>query len=108
DHLDRVLQIVESHQRLDKEEKNLRHAEGIFFIAGDVVKLLDRIVGNITEGAAEKGRHTGHRHRPAAAEQLLENLERRLGAEPARSAALDDFHLCAARLENPAGPGAEE
>ena len=55
-------------------KKDLRHAEGIFLAVDDAVKLLDGIVGDVAQGAAEKGRNTGHRHRPVILQQFLQGL----------------------------------
>ena len=61
-----MLQIIKRDQSLDKNEKNLGHAERVILAAGNLVQLLDGIVRNIAEGAAEKGRNSRHRDGPAS------------------------------------------
>ncbi len=72
------------------------------------MKLLDGIVSDVAQSAAEKGRNTGHRHRPVILQQFLSAFSGVVGLPFFDFAVLDDFDLVAARFENPLRPGAEK
>ena len=67
-----MLQIIESNQRLHEEEKYLRHPQWIFLVACNLVELFDRVIGDISQGAAKKGWNTRNRHCLIASQQLFQ------------------------------------
>jgi hypothetical protein len=71
DDLDGMFQIIESDHSLDEQKENFRCIEGRVFVAGDTMKLLDGIIGDIAQGPAKKGRNTWYRNRSIITHELF-------------------------------------
>jgi hypothetical protein len=103
-----MFQIVEGNERLDENKKDLRHAQRIFLVVANLVKLLDGVVGDVTQRAAEKGRDARNRDGLATLEQLFEDFQRLIGNPGLRFAVLDDRDPIAMGLEDAVRPRAQE
>src|SRR3990172_2371257 len=103
-----MFQIVEGNERLDENKKDLRHVQRIFLVVANLVKLLDGVVGDVTQRAAKKGRDAGNRDGLATLEQLFEDFQRLIGNPGLRLAVLDDRDPIAMGLEDAVRPRTQE
>src|SRR5918995_1653389 len=108
DDLDGMFQVVESDQSLDEQKEDLRRIERAVFVVRDPVKLLDRIVGDIAQGATEKWRDTRNHHRSIISHELFQRIEGHFAVEFSFFTIFDDFDLFASAFKNEPRPASQE
>src|SRR5262249_1540764 len=86
---------------LHKNKKHLRQTKAVFPGQRDVVKLLDCVIGDVTQGAAEERRNPRDLNAAVLCEKVFQDVERAVGGQSFHAAVFYDLNLAAAGLENP-------
>src|SRR5918994_4401981 len=100
DDLNGMFQVIEGNQSLDEQKKNLRRSERRVFVIADAVKMFNRIIGDIAQGAAEERRDTRNRNRSVIPHKLFQRIKRHLGVELSALTIFDDLDLLASAFKN--------
>src|SRR5918994_150875 len=100
DDLNGMFQVIEGNQSLDEQKKNLRRSERRVFVIADAVKMFNRIIGDIAQGATEERRDTRNRNRSIITHKLFQRIKRHLGVELSALTIFDDLDLLASAFKN--------